>query len=258
MEFRLIFDTIPEEFDRWRPRYCPEVFADLAEYAALGPDKRVLEIGPGTGQATEPILDTGCQYLGVELGEHLAEVMRRKFGGRENFSLIRDDFVTFDAGEGQFDLIYSAATIQWIPEEIAFPRVLSLLKPGGVLAMMLTKGDYRTPNPALYEKIQAAYAAYFHPTEVYRRGFRYDSAVEYGFTAFEKREFHSSRVFTADEYVAMSATHCDHIVLSDEDKQGLFGGMRQAILEAGNRIEVLDTIVLYLARKPESGKEGYI
>ncbi|MBQ3126774.1 MAG: methyltransferase domain-containing protein, partial [Clostridia bacterium] len=180
MEFRLIFDTIPEEFDRWRPRYCPEVFADLAEYAALGPDKRVLEIGPGTGQATEPILDTGCQYLGVELGEHLAEVMRRKFGGRENFSLIRDDFVTFDAGEGQFDLIYSAATIQWIPEEIAFPRVLSLLKPGGVLAMMLTKGDYRTPNPALYEKIQAAYAAYFHPTEVYRRGFRYDSAVEYG------------------------------------------------------------------------------
>jgi SAM-dependent methyltransferase len=251
MEFRLIFDTIPEEFDRWRPRYCPEVFADLAAYAELGPDKRVLEIGPGTGQATEPVLDTGCRYLGVELGEHLAAVMRRKFGGRENFSLICDDFVTCDLSGAQFDLIYSAATIQWIDEEIAFPRVLSLLRPGGVLAMMLTKADYRTPNPALYEKIQEAYSAYFHPNQPYTRRFGYTNAPDYGFTAFEKREYHSRRVFTADEYVAMSATHCDHIVLSDEDKQGLFGGMRQAILEAGNRIELLDTIVLYLARKPE-------
>ncbi len=250
MEFRLIFDTIPEEFDRWRPRYCPEAFAALAEYAELGPDKRVLEIGPGTGQATEPVLDTGCQYLGVELGEHLATVMRRKFGNRPNFSLIRDDFVTCDVGEEQFDLIYSAATIQWIPEAIAFPRVLSLLKPGGVLAMMKTRADYRTPNPALYDQIQAAYAAYFHPTEVYQGGFRYDHAVDYGFVAFEKREFHSSRVFTADEFVAMSGTHCDHLALTEADKRGLFGGMRQAILDAGDRIELLDTITLYLTRKP--------
>jgi len=250
MEFRLIFDTIPEEFDRWRPRYCPEVFAALAESAALGPDKRVLEIGPGTGQATEPVLNTGCQYLGVELGEHLAAVMRRKYGDRPNFSLLQDDFVTCDLGGAQFDLIYSAATIQWIDEEIAFPRVYSLLKPGGVLAMMMTSADYCTPNPALYEKIQAAYAAYFHPTEIYRRGFRYANAVNYGFVDFETRQFASRRVFTADEYVAMSATHCDHIVLSNADKQGLFGGMRQAILDAGDRIELLDTITLYLTRKP--------
>ena len=49
MDFRKIFDTIPEEFDRWRPRYCPELFADLAEYGQLGPGKEVLEVGPGTG-----------------------------------------------------------------------------------------------------------------------------------------------------------------------------------------------------------------
>ena len=250
MEFRLIFDTIPEEFDCWRPRYCPAAFAALADYAALGPDKRVLEIGPGTGQATEPVLDTGCQYLGVELGEHLAAVMGRKFGDRPNFSLLRDDFVTCDLGGAQFDLIYSAATIQWIPEETAFPRVLSLLKPGGVLAMMKTSADYRTPNPALYDRIQAAYAAYFHPTETYRGGFRYDHAVDYGFVNFETRRFSSRRVFTADEFVAMSATHCDHLTLREDDRRGLFDGIRAAILDTGDCIELLDTITLYLTRKP--------
>ena len=56
MEFRKIFDTIPEQFDRYRPRYCPALFEYLIHDAGIGPGKRVLEIGPGTGQATDPIL----------------------------------------------------------------------------------------------------------------------------------------------------------------------------------------------------------
>ena len=58
MEFRKVFDTIPEQFDRYRPRYSPELFSELIAYAAIGPGKRVLELGPGTGQATDPILNT--------------------------------------------------------------------------------------------------------------------------------------------------------------------------------------------------------
>lgn len=56
MEFRKVFDTIPEQFDKYRPRYSAELFADLIEYAEIGPGKSVLELGPGTGQATDPIL----------------------------------------------------------------------------------------------------------------------------------------------------------------------------------------------------------
>ena len=72
MDFRKIFDSSvsPEEFDKWRSRYCDECFVDIIEYARLNTNKTVLEIGPGTGQATEPILRTGCSYLAIELGEN--------------------------------------------------------------------------------------------------------------------------------------------------------------------------------------------
>ena len=50
---RTPFDSVPEAFDRWRPRYCDELFGCVAARAALGPGRRSLEIGPGTGQATE-------------------------------------------------------------------------------------------------------------------------------------------------------------------------------------------------------------
>lgn len=63
MKFRKVFDTIPEKFDKWRPRYCDEVFADVIKHSQLNSEKSALEIGPGTGQATEPILKTGCNYL---------------------------------------------------------------------------------------------------------------------------------------------------------------------------------------------------
>ncbi len=251
MEFRKVFDTIPEQFDRYRPRYSPALFSDLIAYAEIGPGKTVLELGPGTGQATDPILNSGCDYHAIELGEHLFQFMNRKYGSRPNFHIVNDDFITHDFESQQFDLIYSAATIQWIPEEIAFTKTLDLLKPGGTLAMMLTKGDYRTPNEALYQKIQEVYSKYFHPETEYAHGsFSYTSAPDYGYVAFEKREYHGERVFTADEYVSFCGTHCDHIVIPEPDKSRLFSGLREAVLEAGNRIVFQDTYVLYLAKKP--------
>lgn len=161
MEFRKVFDTIPDQFDKYRSRYSTELFAELIAYAEVGPGKTVLELGPGTGQATDPILETGCEYHAIELGEHLFEMMKRKYGG-----------------------------------------------------------------------------------------FPYTNATKYGYIGFEEREYYGTREFTADEYVAFSGTHCDHIVIAEPYKSPFFEGLREAILEAGNKIETKETYILYLAKKP--------
>ena len=251
MEFRKIFDTIPEQFDQYRPRYTAALFEDLIAYSKTGPGKSVLELGPGTGQATDPILSTGCDYHAIELGEHLADRMKRKYGMRPNFHLINDDFMTHDFGSQRFDMIYSAATIQWIPEQVAFSKTFALLKPGGTLAMMLTRGDYQSPNEDLYHKIQQVYSAYFKPEIAYTHGsFQYANATQYGYIDFQQREYPGRREFTADEYVAFSGTHCDHMVIPEPYNSLFFNGLRQAVLDAGNKIVFLDTFVLYLAKKP--------
>ena len=250
MEFRRVFDTIPEEFDRWRPRYCEAAFADIVRHAGLDARKSALEIGPGTGQATEPILKTGCDYWAVELGERLADFMRGKFAGYENFHIVNADFGTFGFGEKRFDLVYSAATIQWIPEEIGFSRAYELLRPGGTFAMMLQKGEYRTSNEALYQEIQRVYDEFFHPETPYTQRLAYENVVNYGFVDLERREYPGQRVFTAEEYAAYLGTHCDHIVLREPDRARFYEGIRGAIQRAGNRLVMNDTVVLYLAKKP--------
>ena len=249
MEFRKIFDTIPEQFDRWRPRYCDAAFSDIIQHAALGPGKSALEIGPGTGQATEPILKTGCDYLAIELGEHLSAFMEQKFKHYDNFHLVNADFETYAFGENKFDLVYSAATIQWIPEEIAFRKTFDLLKPGGTLAMMFTaKGE--SVNPALDREIDAVYQAYFRPEVEYTCHLKYDNALNYGFTDFEFHKYPTPRVLTADEYVAYSGTHCDHIVLKEECRESFFRGLHDAVMRAGGTITLPEEVALFLMRKP--------
>ena len=223
----------------------------MISYAKIKPGKTVLEIGPGTGQATEPILNTGCSYHAIELGEHLSEMMRSKYGGRPNFHIVNADFITHDFENQNFDMIYSAATIQWIPEDIAFKKTFELLKPGGVLAMLLTKADYKTPNENLYNKIQQVYSAYFKPDIEYKYGsFVYSNAVNYGYVDFEKREYHGKREFTTDEYVAFCGTHCDHIVLSEPYRSNFYNGIRDIVNENGGKVIFLDTYVMYVTKKP--------
>lgn len=250
MDFRKTFDRIPEHFDKWRPRYCDELFADIIEYVKLDSSKTVLEIGPGTGQATEPILKTGCNYLAIELGEHLAEYTKNKFSSYNNFHIVNGDFETYDFVQQKFDLVYSAATIQWIPEKIGFPKVYNLLKCGGTLAMFMTRTDERTSNEALFDAIQEVYQKHFRPETKYTCRLNYGNVVNYGFIDYEYRDYQKVRVFNADEYIAYISTHVEHITLQEPYKSDFHNGIREAILNAGNKIVLNDTIALYLAKKP--------
>lgn len=68
------------------------MFDDVIKYAELDSDKTALEIGPGTGQGTEPILKTDCSYLAIELGENFTVAMKNRFGSYDNSQIINADF----------------------------------------------------------------------------------------------------------------------------------------------------------------------
>jgi len=250
MEFRRIFDTIPEKFDKYRVRYSPELFARFIEMAHITADSSILELGPGTGQATDPILNTGCDYNAIEIGDNFCGVLDRKYGARKNYTLIHDDFITHDFGERRFDAIYSAATIQWIPEKVAFSKTFELLKPGGMLAMMKLIGDYKTPNEALYHRIQQVYDTWYKPNKPYDCKFTYENALNYGYVDFNRQDFHGRRVLTTDDYVNYCGTHSDHLTIPEPYKTKFFTGLREAVDEFGGKVVFNDTYVLMTVRKP--------
>lgn len=250
MDFRKTFDKIPESFDKYRPRYCKELFQELEAACGLNPEKKVLEIGPGTGQATEPILKTGCNYTAVELGENFTAFMKDKFGCYENFHIVNADFENYDFDENIYDLVYSAAAIQWIPEETAFTKTYRMLKPGGCLAMFMTRSDEAIANPSLRGEIDKVYDKYFHVKQKYHCRLDYENVLNYGFEDLKYKEWKHVRKLNADEYICYISTHCEHITLEEPYKSNFYAGIKNAVTKAGNEIVITDTIPLYLAWKP--------
>jgi len=263
MDFRKIFDTIPEEFDKWRPRYCDELFIDLIEHSKLSPNKTALEIGPGTGQATEPILKTGCSYLAIELGENLAAFMKNKFNSYDNFQIVNGDFETYDFGQEKFDLVYSAAAFQWIDEEIGYPKLYDILKSDGIFAHFAVASGSRIPG--LEDKIQEVYAEYFLPEIDYREYMKQKKEhspsnreklsqeqllEKYGFIEVECRHYNKTREFDVDEYIAYKFTHADHITLKEPYRSKFANGIREVVINYGDKVTLEDDIILYLAKKP--------
>ena len=81
-DLRAIFDEDAELYDRARPGYPAELMEDLRSFAGLGPGSTVIEIGPGTGQATRGLLAQGWRVVALEPGRELAAVARRVLAGQ--------------------------------------------------------------------------------------------------------------------------------------------------------------------------------
>lgn len=105
-------------------------------------DKSLLEVGCGTGQATEPFLKTKCKVTAVELGENLASYTREKFKIYKNFNVIRSAFEDYDCDDNQFDMLYSATAFHWIPDEIGYKKAYRIIRSGGTLALF-----WNRPSP---------------------------------------------------------------------------------------------------------------
>ncbi len=250
MDFRKTFDKIPESFDKYRPRYCDELFEELILRCELNSNKKVLEIGPGTGQATEPILKTGCDYTAIELGENFTSFMKKRFETYSNFNIINADFEKHIFEKNAYDLVYSAATIQWIPEQIAFPKIYDMLKPGGYLAMFMTRSDERSLNENFRDEIDQVYEKYFHVKQKYNCRMNYENVTNHGFTNFTYLEWKKQRELDAEEYISYISTHCEHITLEEPYKTDFYNGIRDVFMKCGNKIKIIDTIPLYLVQKP--------
>lgn len=98
----------------------------------------MLEIGPGTGQATIPLAERGCQIVAVELGPQLAAVARRNLARFPGVEVVTAAFEGWPLPSERFDLVLAATAFHWIDPEVRVAKAAMALRPGGWLATVAT------------------------------------------------------------------------------------------------------------------------
>ncbi len=250
------FDTVAESYGKMRPGYPSELYDDIFEMIALNESCNVVEIGIGAGQATLPVLKTGCKVTAVEYGKNLTELCRQKFKDFPNFSVVNMKFEDYECERNSWDLIYCASAFHWIPEEIGYPKVFDMLKSGGVFARFANHPYKDKEREGLWKEIQKLYAIYMPgnpaPNEYTEEDAknRADIASKYGFTDISYKLYYRTRSFTAEEYLELLNTYSDHVALTEDIRKKFFSQIRDAINDYGRQITIFDTIDLQLARKP--------
>ncbi|HML96343.1 MAG TPA: methyltransferase domain-containing protein [Thermodesulfobacteriota bacterium] len=124
----------PELYGKFqKERFVP--FEDLSGLVEIREGMDVIDLGCGTGELTERLSDMlpGSRVLGIDSSpEMLGKAAPRVRPGLD-FELLPVQ----DAG-GEWDLVFSNAALQWVPDHGKLvPRLISLLKPGGQIAVQV-------------------------------------------------------------------------------------------------------------------------
>jgi ubiquinone/menaquinone biosynthesis C-methylase UbiE len=255
MDKRFTFNEDVKNYDKWRPTYCNELFNDIIQYSELNQNKKAIEVGIGTGQATVPFLMTGCDVTAIELGKNLAEYSKEKFKEYKNFSVYNTSFEDFECDDNSYDILYSATAFHWIPEEIGYPKALKLLKNDGTLALFWNKPCVYREDDLLHQKIQSIYQKYrpsddkFIENDTERYNKISKTIESYGFRDLVVKLYHLKRIFNSSDYISLLNTYSDHRSMGDSIKQLVYNEIENTILENGNVLNVYDTMELYLSRK---------
>lgn len=255
------FDTVASTYEKFRPGYPNELYKMIFDNITLNNSCNAVEIGIGGGQATVPILKTECKVTAVEYGEKFSRLCREKFKEYPNFSVITGKFEDIKLPNNMYDLVYSASAFHWIPEDIGYTKVFSVLKSGGIFARFANHPYRSKDNLPLSEEINRIYGEYYYkyynkkqenPSEYCEEEAlqKANIAEKYGFTDIKYAMFHRTRTFSAKEYVTLLGTYSDHIAMEENVREKFFSEIEKAINSFGGFISLFDTIDLQLARKP--------
>ena len=145
-EGRRLFGLDPETYDAARPGHAGEVYEILRERCGVRSGATVLEVGPGTGQATRRLLELGADPLvAIEPDAALAAYVRRALDDRVEVreTALEDAELEPDA----FDLAAAASSFHWVAEDVGLAMLSAALRPGGWIALWWTSvGDEWQPD----------------------------------------------------------------------------------------------------------------
>jgi SAM-dependent methyltransferase len=132
------FGEDPDAYDRTRPVAPDSVFDDIARLAGLLAGSTVVEIGPGTGQATRPLAERGLRVLGLEIDSRLAARASRNLAGLPRVSVSATSFEAWRPGGASFDAVVACNSFHWVDPDFRFVKAVAVLKPRGHLVLVST------------------------------------------------------------------------------------------------------------------------
>ncbi|EMA42465.1 methyltransferase domain-containing protein [Halococcus saccharolyticus] len=174
---RVFYKYLSRVYDEINPFIWNESMrADAIDWLDPAPDDRVLDVGCGTGFATEGLLERTDNVHGLDQSSHQLERAWEKFGKTDQVRFYRGDAERLPFADDAFDAVWSSGSIEYWPDPVATLREFCrVVKPGG--SVLVVGPD--APTSSVFGRVADAIMLFYDEDEADRM---FDAA---GFEEFE-------------------------------------------------------------------------
>jgi SAM-dependent methyltransferase len=252
---RAMFDEDADAYDRSRPVAPSHVFDDLVELAGLTPGSAIVEIGPGTGQATRPLAERGLRVVALELGRHLAARARQNLASFPDVEVVTTSYETWDPEAARFDAVVACNSFHWVDPAVRFHKSAAVLRPGGHLVVLATPWVIPDDADRFWWDVQDDYAAVGgervdpatkHPDRIGDLGAAVRATGLFEEPTVRRHLF--AVTFTADAYAANLSTQSGVKQFPPDVQAELIRRIRRRVLTNGGTVTTHLLAVLTVAR----------
>jgi len=225
MDLNETFTRNARLYNEMRPKYDRSILDNIKKYVKLDETSEILEIGCGTGQATELFIPTKAKIHCIDIGKELIKICNHKYSKYDNI-----EFEVFQYEEYQsqlkFDLVFSATAYHWVKQPASDKKTYEILKDDGVFALF--RNYHINKNSYFYEDSQSIYEEYMGKK-------RNIESINYGimnkelFSIVCDYEYYWDSYYSTEDYISLLSTYSDHIALEPDKRYYLFEKLSELI-----------------------------
>ena len=163
---RLFYRYLSKVYDRVNPFiWTDEMRTEALDLLDLDRDDRVLDVGCGTGFATEGLLGRVETVYGLDQSVHQMEKAFEKFGRHGRVRFCRGDAERLPFADDAFDVVWSSGSIEYWPNPVdALEELRRVTRPGG---QVLVVGP-NNPRTSVMQRVADAIMLFYDEAEADR------------------------------------------------------------------------------------------
>ncbi len=252
---RTTFGKVSSLYEKSRITYPQGLIDDIIAYSKITPNRTVLDVGCGSGQATMPFAERGYHIIGLDISKDLLTIAKQKCSPFKTAKFKLSSFEKAKFKKNSFNLIISGLAWHWVKPDGRYEKAHKILTENGSLAFFWSyqqkrKSDIVNAVGKVFDKYGRKGAGPAGTRMKDYAEFVYNELQNHHlFKEIKKKEYSINLEFSREQYINLIFTYSWVIKLTKSNQKELKKELEETLKRYQEPLTIPYQYILILAKK---------
>ncbi|MGC4024619.1 MAG: methyltransferase domain-containing protein [Mesorhizobium sp.] len=218
------YESAAKTYVSGRPGYPPEAITWLRDVVGVGPDRKVLELGAGTGKFIPTLRQCGGTIIAIE---PIAAMRKELMLGFPDVEVFEGSAEAIPLPDGSVNAVVCAQAFHWFATSTAVQEIRRVLAPSGALGLIWNGRDESIPWVAALAAITDPWEG---DTPRYRTGAWRSAFPAPGFEFIDQRHVRNAHVGSPEHVIVERTLSVSFIATLTPEQQAEVARQARALI----------------------------